>query len=49
MKSPADTSSIIESAICAVASDARNRVAARAPDGCPAWFFSVDTRSGRVL
>ncbi len=49
MKSPADTSSAIESAICAVASDVRNRAAARAPDGWPLWPFSVDTRSGRVL
>ena len=48
-KNPAAASSIIDSAICAVASTIRNRLAPRAPDGWPAWFFKVDTRSGRVL
>ena len=49
VKSPADTSSAIDSAICVVASIARNRAAERAPDGWPAWPLSVDARSGRVL
>ena len=49
VKRPAQTSSAIDSAICAVASVVRKRAAARAPDGCPAWPFSVETRSGRVL
>ena len=46
MKSPAETSSAIDSAICAVASDVRKRAAARAPDGWPAWPLSVDTEIG---
>ena len=49
VNSPAETSSAIDSAICAVASDVRKRAAARAPDGWPACPLSDDTRSGRVL
>ena len=30
-------------------SDRRMHPAPFAPDGCPAWFLSVETRSGRVL
>ncbi len=37
------------SAICDVASSSRARAAPFAPDGWPAWFLSVETRSGRVL
>ena len=37
------------SAICDVASSSRTRAAPFAPDGWPAWFLSVETRSGRVL
>lgn len=46
---PAGTSSAIDIAICTVASVVRKRRAAFAPPGCPAWFFSVAARSGRVL
>ncbi len=46
MNRPADTSSIIDSAICAVASVTRNRAAALAPDGCPAWFFKLAIEIG---
>ena len=46
---PAGTSSAIDIAICTVASVVRKRRAALAPPGCPAWFFSVAARSGRVL
>ena len=35
MKRPAEMSNVIESAICAVASDVRNLDAERAPEGCP--------------
>ena len=49
MKRPAQASSVIDSAIWAVASVVRNRWAERAPDGWPAWPLSVETRSGRVL
>ena len=49
MNSPAEMSSAIESAICAVTSDVRKRAAARAPDGWPGAARSVVTRSGRVL
>ncbi len=49
MKSPAEMSSAIDSAICAVTSVVRNRAAARAPDGWPACALIVETRSGRVL
>ena len=45
--SPADTSSAIDSAICTVASVARNRCGAvRAADGWPAWLLSVDDQIG---
>ena len=47
--SPAGTSSAIDIAICTVASVARKRFAAFAPDGCPAWFLSVVASSGLVL
>ena len=47
--SPAGTSSAIDIAICTVASVARNRFAALAPDGCPAWLLSVVASSGLVL
>ena len=49
VNSPAQTSSAIEIAIWDVASVARNRAAARAPEGWPACPFSVESRSGRVL
>ena len=49
VKRPAATSSAIEIAICAVASVARKRAAAFAPDGCPAWPFNVGSKSGLVL
>jgi predicted permease len=43
------TSSAIEMAIWAVASVARNRAAAFAPEGCPACPFNVGSRSGLVV
>jgi hypothetical protein len=46
---PAATSSAIDSAICAVASDVLNRAAARAPEGWPDWPFMMLWRSGRLL
>ena len=48
VNNPADTSSAIDRAICTVASVVRNRAAARAPDGCPDWPFSVETRSAAL-
>jgi hypothetical protein len=46
---PAEMSSVIESAICAVTSAVRSRAAARGPDGCPVCPLRADTRSGLVL
>ena len=47
--SPAQMSSAIDSAICAVTSELRKRVAARVPECLPEFARSVVTRSGRVL
>ncbi len=49
MKRPAEIKRAIDSAICAVASVMRKRAADFAPDGCPAFALSADTRFGRVL
>ena len=49
MNSPAATSSIVDSTNCAVTKPVRNLAAARAPAGWPAWSFSVEIRSARVL
>ena len=49
MNRPAATSSVIDRAICAVASVVRNLEAPRAPEGWPAVPFSAETRSARVL
>ena len=46
---PAEMSSVIESAICAVTSAVRSLAAARDPDGCPACALRAHTRSGLVL
>ena len=45
VKSPADTSSAIESAICAVASVGAEPRRRSRPDGWPAWFLSDAIRS----
>jgi hypothetical protein len=49
VNSPAPTSSIIDSAICTVARDVRNREADLAPEDCVVWPFRRGMRSGRVL
>ena len=49
MKSPAEISSAIDSAICAVTSLVRKRAAPRPPDSLPELLRSSVTRSGRVL
>ena len=49
MKSPAETSSAIESAICAVTSDVRKRAAPRVADDFPELSRSAVDEIGRVL
>ena len=49
MNRPAEMSSAIDSAICAVTSDVRKRAAPRPPDSLPELLRSSVTRSGRVL